>query len=223
MRRVVLALLPVLGLPILGLAGPAAAQARQDNPSFNLVNRAQQPINEVYATPKGMDNWGRDLLSDTTVAPGATYAVRLPVGQCTYDVRVVYGSGRSEEKRGLNTCNLTDVVFNGSAGAARGGSAAASQGGDRAQQAVQRGLSLTVTNLSTTTISSVFATPTGVDNWGEDRLGDEGIIEHQATKTISLPNEGKCLYDVRFVYSDDSTFEKRKVDLCHDPVHLRVN
>ena len=204
MRRLALACLCVQGL--VALAGPAAAQ-QQDNPSFNLMNRAQAPINEVYATPQGMDTWGKDLLTDTTVAPGASFAVRLPVGQCTYDVRVVYGNGRAEEKRGLDTCNVNDVVFNGSSSA----------------QAVQHALSFSITNLSNITITSVFATPAGVDNWGQDHLGAQSTIEHDATTVITLPNEGKCLYDIRFVYSDDSTFEKRKVDLCHDPVALRVN
>ena len=212
MGRPALACLSVLGLA--ALAGPAVAQ-QQDNPSFNLVNRAQAPINEVYATPQGMDNWGKDMLSDTTVAPGASFPVRLRVGQCTYDVRVVYGNGRAEEKRDLDTCNVNDVVFNGSNSVAVG-----SQG--NGAQAAQRSLSFTITNLSTTTISSVFATPAGVDNWGQDHLGAQGIIEQDATTTVTVPNEGKCLYDIRFVYSDDSTFEKRKVDLCHDPVTLRV-
>lgn len=218
MRRLALACLSVLGLT--ALAGPAVAQ-QQNNPSFNLVNRAQAPINEVYATPQGTDNWGKDMLSDTTVSPGASFAVRLPLGQCTYDVRVVYGNGRAEEKRGLDTCSVNDVVFNGSSAAAVAGQGNGSQAGG--QQSAQQGLSFTITNLSKITISSVFATPTGVDNWGQDRLGAQGTIEHEATKTISLPNDGKCLYDIRFVYSDDSTFEKRKVDLCHDPVALRVN
>ncbi len=212
MRRLALACVSVLGLA--ALAGPAASQ-QDNNPSFNLVNRAQVPINEVYATPKGQDTWGKDRLTDTTVAPGASFPVRLPLGQCTYDVRVVYGNGRAEERRGLDTCSVNDVVFDGSNSAAL-----SSQGGG---ETAERSLSFTITNLSKTTISSVFATPTGVDNWGRDRLGDQGIIEHDATKTINLPNEGKCIYDIRFVYSDDSTFEKRKVDLCHDPVSLRVN
>lgn len=218
MRCLALACLSVLGLA--ALAGPAAGQ--QNNPSFNLVNRAQAPINEVYATAQGMDTWGKDLLTDTTVSPGASFAVRLPLGQCTYDLRVVYGNGRAEEKRGLNTCNVNDVVFNGSSSAAITGQGNGTAQAGR-QQATQAALSLTVTNLSKATISSVFATPTGVDNWGQDRLGAQGTIENEATKTINLPSEGKCLYDIRFVYSDDSTFEKRKVDLCHGPVALRVN
>lgn len=241
MCRLALACLLVPGLA--ALAGQAAAQ-QQNNPSFNLVNRSRAPINEVYATPPGMDTWGKDVLTDTTVAPGASFPVRLPVGQCTYDVRVVYGNGRAEEKRGLDTCNVNDVVFNGSNSAALtgqgdggqgnggqgngmgqgGGQQSSGQPSGNQQAAAQPGrLSFTITNLSKTTISSVYATPTGVDNWGQDRLGAQGTIEHEASKTINLPNEGKCLYDVRFVYSDDSTFEKRKVDLCHDPITLRVN
>lgn len=239
MRRLALACLVALGLAASGPAAFAQSQNAQNNPSFNLVNRARQPINELYATPQGVDNWGKEVLGDSTVAPGASYAVRLPIGQCTYDVRVVYGDGRSEEKRNLDTCNLSDVVFNGSTATANqgGGSQGGSQGsagqggtGGRSAQGGGRGgaqqaggLSFTVTNLSKSTISSVFATPTGVDNWGKDRLGNDDVIQKDETRTINVPNEGKCIYDIRFVYQDDSTFEKRKVDLCHDPVKLRVN
>jgi len=208
MLRLALACLSMAGSIV--LTGTAPAQP-QNNPSFNLVNRAQQPINEMYATPKGMDNWGKEMLRDTTVAPGASFAVRLPVGQCTYDLRVVYGNGRVEEKRSLDTCTLSGVAFDGSGAAA----AARQDGAGR--------LSFSITNLSTATISSVLATPAGVHSWGKDRLGDQDTIEHDATRTISLPNDGKCIYDIRLVYSDDSTFEKRKVDLCHDPVRLWVN
>lgn len=232
MRRFALACLSVLSLA--AFAGAAAAQP-QNNPSFNLVNKSQQPINELYATPQGTDNWGKEMLGDTTVAPNTSFPVRLPAGQCTYDVRVVYGNGRAEEKRNLDTCNVSDVAFNGSASTApttqSNGQPAATRPpagappgpSGRSQQAAGAGLTFTVTNLSKVSISSVFATPAGVDNWGKDRLGTDDIIEHDATKTINIPNEGKCIYDIRFVYSDDSTFEKRKVDLCHEPVKLRVN
>ena len=82
------------------------------NPSFNLVNRSDQAINEVYATPTGVDRWGRDRLAQSFLPPGQTFPVRLPAGSgCTYDVRVVYADGKPEERRQLDVCRVDSVAF----------------------------------------------------------------------------------------------------------------
>ena len=92
-------------------SAPALAQAAP-NPSFHLVNRSQELINEVYATPKGRPNWGRDRLGDRSLPPGQSFPVRLPAdGSCAYDIRVVYASGKSEEQRDFNTCEVETVAF----------------------------------------------------------------------------------------------------------------
>jgi len=107
------------------LIGPAAAQAPNSaapnlsalNPSFNIVNRASSVISQVFATPAGMTTWGRDRIGGHPIPPGQTGPVRLPAdGNCVYDVRVVYANGQADERRGLNTCNIDNVVFPSSGG-----------------------------------------------------------------------------------------------------------
>ncbi len=89
---------------------PAEAQA--PNPSFNIVNRTSNAINEVYATTGGTTTWGRDRISNRPIPPGQTGPIRLPAdGNCVYDVRVLYANGQSEERRGLNTCSVDNVFF----------------------------------------------------------------------------------------------------------------
>ena len=114
-RRIVLVSLMALG------AAPALAQ-EAPNPAFHLVNRSQETINEVYATPKGRPNWGRDRLGDRSLPPGQSFPVRLPAdGSCAYDIRVVYANGKAEERRDFNTCEVETVAFPRAAGrAARG-------------------------------------------------------------------------------------------------------
>ena len=109
----------IAGLFAASVAGPAGAQA--PNPSFNIVNRASGTINQVFATSAGMTSWGRNRIGDRPIVPGQTAPVRLPAdGNCVYDIRVVYASGQSDERRGLNTCNVDNVVFPSPRGRAAG-------------------------------------------------------------------------------------------------------
>ena len=185
-------------LLLLALAAPALAQ--NPNPSFNIVNRGRADIKEVYATPAGMTTWGRDRLARAPVQPGQNAPVRLPAdGNCVYDIRVIYADGRSEEQRGLNTCTMDNVLF---PPAARG-SAGRPATDDPSFRLVNRGRS---------PVDQVYATLTGVESWGEDRLGDATVAPGQS-KVIRLPS-GSCLYDVRIVYANGEATEKRRVNLC---------
>lgn len=100
-----------LGSLIAGLAITSAA-AQAPNPSFNVVNRASNAINEVYATKTGTTTWGQNRIGGRPVPPGQTGPIRLPAdGNCVYDVRVVYANGQAEQRRGLNTCSVDNVLF----------------------------------------------------------------------------------------------------------------
>ena len=78
---------------------PSAAFADAPNPSFYLVNRASQPINQVYVSPVAATGWGRDQLGDNTLNAGAYVPIRLHAdGNCMFDLRIVYQDGRKEER-----------------------------------------------------------------------------------------------------------------------------
>lgn len=95
--------------PAPGGRGAAPGRAAVDDPSFRLVNRGRNAVNELYASAEGEDNWGEDRLGDDTVAPGAARVVHLPNGRCLYDVRIVYANGEATEKRHLNLCGINDM------------------------------------------------------------------------------------------------------------------
>ena len=92
-------------------AGPAATRPgrRVEIPSVLVVNRSRLVMNELYLSPSGNDSWGDDQLGDGTMAAGATRAIRLPPGECTYDYRVVFANGDANEKRRVNLCQITDL------------------------------------------------------------------------------------------------------------------
>ncbi len=91
------------------LALPAAAQS--NNPDFRLNNRGQQPINEIYVSSSADANWGQDRLGVNVLPAGQSFMLVLPAGQCMNDIRVIWADGRNQERRQVNTCNLTDVNF----------------------------------------------------------------------------------------------------------------
>ena len=92
------------------LAAPAWAQT-SNNPDFTLRNRGSVVINEVYVSSSATSNWGADRLGANTLAPGRSLSIVLPAGQCRNDIKVVFANGRESERRGVNTCELTEVVF----------------------------------------------------------------------------------------------------------------
>lgn len=89
-----------------------ATQARprtEEDPSFTLVNRGRSPVNELYLSTTGDDRWGEDRLGDATVPAGASKVIRLPAGECLYDMRVVFANGDATEKRRLNLCQTNTM------------------------------------------------------------------------------------------------------------------
>jgi hypothetical protein len=90
-------------------SAPAASNQVTDDPSFRLVNRGRADVNEVYVSPIGNDHWGRDRLGDDTVSAGESAVIRMPRGDCAYDVRVVFADGEAVERRRLNLCTITDL------------------------------------------------------------------------------------------------------------------
>ncbi|MFT8242822.1 hypothetical protein [Roseomonas sp. BN140053] len=93
-----------------GKGVPAAAAATTD-PSFRLSNRGGTTIQEVYVSSSQDSSWGQDRLGQDVLPPGRQVILRLPVGQCVNDLRVVYSNGQASERRQVNTCALTDLFF----------------------------------------------------------------------------------------------------------------
>jgi hypothetical protein len=93
-------------------SGAAPAAARAPDPSFRLVNAGGQTIREVYVSSSSDRNWGPDRLGTTMLAPGQRFVIGLPPGRCLNDLRIVFTNGRTEERRQVDTCRLTDLAVN---------------------------------------------------------------------------------------------------------------
>ncbi|MBR0679735.1 hypothetical protein GXW74_04505 [Roseomonas eburnea] len=103
--------LPAFAAAALALGFAGAVQAQTTDPSFRLNNRSNQTIMEVYVSSSSVSNWGQDRLGANVLAPGQSFIVRLPDGQCVNDIRIVVEGGRAIERMQINTCTLTDINY----------------------------------------------------------------------------------------------------------------
>jgi hypothetical protein len=196
----VLRRLAILLLPLLAMAMPAAAQG---DPSFNLVNRSGQPINEIYVSPVTEQFWGRDLLGAEVLADGRAFPVRLaPQAGCRHDVRVVYADGRAEQRRDQNTCAIAEMVF-GAAAPPRTATPPQGQGSNP---------SFNLVNHGRTAIREIYVSSARETNWGTDRLGTNTLPPGRHLE-VRLPLND-CVNDVRIVWSDGRREDRRQVDTC---------
>jgi hypothetical protein len=189
-----------------GWALPAAAAFAQkaEDPSFSLVNRGNRTVKELYVTPGGDANWGRNRLDRQTIPPAGKFAVRLRRdGNCIFDVRVVFADGSREERRGLNTCTLGAVAVGGPE----------TGGPQEARAKAANDPSFRLVNRGAVAIEQLYATPAGRGNWGENRLASSGLPADTATLVHLAPGD-QCLYDLRVVFADHKALEKRRADLC---------
>jgi hypothetical protein len=200
-------LLAVCLMATLLAAMPAAAQ-RGPGASFSIVNRTQTVVRELYATPSGNANWGQNRLdgrngNPTSLAPGAHMTVRRRgETECNFDFRVVFATGRSEERKGVNVCAMEEVSIG-----------TASTATDTATGKAPDDPSFRLFNRAAVPVTEVYATPSGAGNWGQNRL-DSGQLAPDHAQMLALPHDGNCIYDLRVVFADKRSMERKRTNLC---------
>jgi hypothetical protein len=203
--------LAALSAILLAIAGTAHAQRPQppgQTPSFTLVNRTTSAIRELFATPAGSANWGQNRLdgrsgNPSLIPPGGSYAVRHRADNtCNFDLRVVFADGKSEEHRGVNVCATEQVTI---------GTAAAAV--DTATGKPADDPSFRLFNRAAVPVTELYATPAGLGNWGQNRLGHQPLPPDN-TRLLQLPRDGNCIYDLRMLFADKRSVERKRTNLC---------
>jgi hypothetical protein len=188
------AFLPLLAL-VLGFCGLLAAPAEAQN-RFHLVNNSGQVIEQVYVSPSRVNAWGSDVLGANVLPPGQSTWIVPQRSDCLLDIRVVYAGGRDETRWQINACQLSRVVWGGAGG---GGG-----GGDPSFQFVNRGGAQ---------VNELYVSLSSDNSWGSDRLG-RNVLPPGAGTWVALPGGRVCTVDIKVVYADGRSIERRGVETC---------
>ena len=189
----------LLGLLLLtAAASPRSVPAER---TVTLSNHADRPINEVYASPSSLDDWGPDRLGEATIEPRESRRIVLgpaASGECLYDLQIVYGDASREEFRGMDLCRTRTLTLDATHAVPPEGA----EGG---------GHSVLIENDSALPIQQVLISPAEAGEWGDDRLGHDSL---SVGETAVVAYRGGCLADLRVVFENRSAEERRGLDLC---------
>ncbi len=200
---------PILAASLLTslLAGHAALAEGAQNPSFNLLNRSSSAIRELYVTPAGDERWGRNRLT-RPVPAGASFPVRRRIdGNCIFDIRVVYADGRKQDRRGVDSCKTEDVAIGTTVETSVAGASKAGASGKANDDP-----SFRLVNHGGQSIAELYATPSGLGHWGENRLATP--LAPGAEQSVHVDRQSSCLFDVKVVLADHKAREKHNTNLC---------
>lgn len=204
MRALIVALALMAGLA----AAPAEAQNR-----FWLVNNTGDTIQTAQVSASRLSAWGPDILGNGVLPAGNRVYVTPNFGDCTLDVRVTYASGREETRMGLNACSINTIAF-GSSGAGTGASVTMGAGAGASVAAPRGGdPSFNFVNRSGQVIRELYISLSSQSSWGSDRLGSS-VMEPGQSLYVRLPGGSSCAADIRVIYNNGATAERRGVETC---------
>ena len=210
MRRMLAAVAILLGL---GALAPAVAQNR-----FYVVNNSGTQINEIYVSSSRVQQWGPDVLGASVLPAGNQVFITPTFSDCVLDVRVVYIGGREESRMGVNACSITRINFGGGGSvgiqqAPGAGAGAVIGGGPGARVYGAGNPSFVFVNATGTTIREIYASSSQQSGWGADRLG-ANVLNPGGQLNIGLPQGLGCNTDVRVVFMNGASQERRGMETC---------
>ena len=175
---------------LVGLWGQGAGAA-----VFTLDNQSGVAIEQVYAGPNYVAQWGENLL-ESVLSPGnlQQFDVAAKPNHCVFDIRVQWANGLYHSFMGRDLCEDAYVVFEGGRG-------------------------LVVSNESRSTISMVKATSEASDAeepWGPNRLLEDEVILPGSERVVMLEERSICTFDIR-LHTSETNVEYLGRDLCDDP------
>ena len=100
----------IVGALLASALTSAAYAAPQD---FTLTNNTGHVIMTLNVSPSDSNNWGPDILGRDVLGDGEAAEVSFDRDEddCVWDIRVTYDDGDTNDERGINLCETTDVTF----------------------------------------------------------------------------------------------------------------
>ena len=161
-------------------------ERRRDVP---VENNTDNLLTQIFIFERGSAEPGPDRLGASAVAPNDSFRIRLRgFAACQVTVRAAF-RGAPAETRQVDICAEPRLAF-----------------GDASVPLRE----VTVTNRSSVTLQSVFASRT--PNWGADRLGD-AVLEPGQSFPMRL-RSAECQMRVRAVFQNRREEVREAVDVC---------
>lgn len=175
--------------------------------AVTVVNRHGATVQEVYASPINDTDWGEDRLNGAPLERNNRAEVVLRSG-CEIDLRIVFGNGGAEERRGLNICETGLIVL-------RPGwtlSERLDQGAGPIEPGPPREGSVRLRNTAAVPLVELYVDPPGAAR-GNDRLG--ATVLGRGEMLDFTPPEGLgCTAHLRGVFRDGRQIDRPGFDLC---------
>lgn len=76
---------------------------------------------------------------------------------------------------------------------------------------------INIVNRTRVTIREFYMTDVDTRGWGDDRLGQNVVEPGQALRVVPTPRQrarGYCQFDMKIVFENERTVERRGVNLC---------
>ncbi|MSP04078.1 MAG: serine protease [Acetobacteraceae bacterium] len=188
---------------------PATIGAQPERPpqdaqgtDFYVVNNGPRAIEEVFVSPTGDRNWGRDRLSRGGIPAEDTQLLRETVREgCQGDVRVVFEGGGQMERRNQNLCRINKMYFN-----------SPEQPGRR-----RPAPGITIRNDSEMRLEKVYITRAGDRNWGRSWIDSDEPIGAKSRRPLQIGMELGCQIDVRAIFPGEQHVEYYNENICAEP------
>ena len=75
-------------------------------------------------------------------------------------------------------------------------------------------LTFVLNNASSFDIAGFYTSPANVEDWQEDVLGEDIMAAGTSANVTIADGSDQCVYDMKFVFEDESEFVREDVDLC---------
>ena len=163
--------------------------------ALKVVNRRDAfPIWQIFITPAGQSDWGKDQLGDHVINAGESRTWTIPWQGCYVDVMAKTFTGVTAEKTNLNVCGGSEWTLYD----------------EKPKQ--QRKTLQVVNRREAFPIWKAYITPAGQLDRGQDQLGDE-VINAGESHTWTITWDG-CYVDVKVVTFTGLASERRNLNAC---------
>ena len=93
-------------------------------------------------------------------------------------------------------------------------SASASEVAPTPSQPALQDLTFALTNATNYPLVRFYASPTKLNDWEEDILGEDVLIPGYQTNIVIADGRSTCIYDIKSVFQDGDELIEEGVDLC---------